>query len=112
MDDALLTRARRSAAAQKRFLQEPFRERLLNGKPLKSLDRTATDAMQPKPYKNITSSFTGTAREGTQKQPVDNSMFQLPQDFREQAQEALQREPSLGSGELAASIAAKGWVKP
>lgn len=62
--------------------------------------------------RKITSSFTGTAREGTKVPPVENSMFQLPQDFREQAKEALQREPGLGSGELAASLVAKGWVKP
>jgi uncharacterized protein YdaU (DUF1376 family) len=62
--------------------------------------------------RKITTSFTGTAREGTKVPAVENSRFQLPSDFRERAKEALQREPALGSGELAASSVAKGWVKP
>jgi len=60
----------------------------------------------------ITSTFVGTAREGLPREPVETSNKTLPQDFAERAREALQREPGLGSGELVATMQAKGWVKP
>jgi len=59
----------------------------------------------------ITTTSSVAAREGTQRNPPDNSGGPLPPNFAERAREALQREPGIGSGELVATLVAKGWVE-
>lgn len=61
--------------------------------------------------RNITTTSSVAAREGIHGNPVDNSGEPDPPDFQERAREALQQERGIGSGELIASLVAKGWVE-
>lgn len=61
--------------------------------------------------KNITSSFSGTAREGALHQTVADCSAATPAGLAKEAREAVQKTASsLGSGELEATNRKRGWV--
>jgi hypothetical protein len=67
----------------------------------------------PLKKERLTSSFTGAAREGAVRQTAAAESVDLSAGFAKEAREAVQKSStSIGSGELVATIAAKGWVKP
>jgi hypothetical protein len=65
----------------------------------------------PLPKERITSSFTGAAREGAVRDNAAAENADRPAGFAEKAREAVQKSSgSIGSGELVATMQAKGWV--
>jgi len=62
--------------------------------------------------KNITSTFSGTAREAAVQQTAAAEGAATPAGFAKEAREAVQKSGNqIGSGELSAVLQAKGWVK-
>jgi hypothetical protein len=64
----------------------------------------------PLPKERLTSSFTGAAREDAVQQIAAANPVATPADFAEKAREAVQKNTGIGSGELVATMQAKGWV--
>ena len=62
--------------------------------------------------RNITSTFSGAARDGPPREPVEISQYGTAEEIAEQARQALKKDSGIGSGELVAVMQAKGWVKP
>jgi hypothetical protein len=69
--------------------------------------------------RDITTNLSGAAREREAAEPAENPTKSMPEiadvsaGFAEKAREAVAKTAgSLGSGELVATMQAKGWVKP
>ena len=63
--------------------------------------------------RDITSNLSGATRAREAENPtIPTESADLPAGFAEKAREAVQKTTGIGSGELVATMQAKGWVKP
>jgi uncharacterized protein YdaU (DUF1376 family) len=81
-----------------------------------SLDQRSTSAQPDVNHltqeSKTTSSFVGTARASENPTKSTPETTDQPASLAEKAREAVQKNTGIGSGELAANIRAKRWVKP